>query len=99
MLEVHNVSLLWRATVTIVLGFQFRMAYPCPAITYRDLIPSGLEWMQPDEKEIAEMSKKVFDLLDTESKSPGTYFRVYYPARVSQATNLPEDSKTAYRNL
>jgi hypothetical protein len=98
-LKVRNVRSIWRAIVAVVLGSQFRMAYPCPAIAYGELIPSGLNWMQPDEAEILEVNQAVSDRLDPESKSSCNRTSFYYPARISQASCLPEDLWTAFRNL
>jgi len=96
MLTLRAVSTTLRATVTVVLGLQYRKNYPCGPIEYYEEIPQDLNWMQPTAAEIAELELNIHN-----RSIPGFRSRdqFVYPARITQAQCLSNTTCIATRNL
>jgi hypothetical protein len=91
-----NVNRLWRSTLERILAYEYRSYHPCPPVGYADHIrlDSDISWMQPSTDEIAVVER---ELENAAQKGLHELAEVYYPARIAQAIDLPEDAYVAIR--
>ena len=90
-----NVSVAWRDMIAFILKSQYRSHIPCSPVDYDQLVNIKIQWLQPSALEIAHTTEVVDKVL----RSAGQHTYFYFPARLTQAHQLPELTSNAIGTL
>jgi len=90
-----NVSVAWRDMIAFILKSQYRSHIPCSPVDYDQLVDIKIQWLQPSAPEIAHTA----EVVDMISRGAGRHAYFYFPARLTQAHELPELTSNAIAAL
>jgi len=99
-----NVDVSWRQTTRYILASRYHSHHPCPPVNHGQRIDRGLSWLQPTEQEIIDIEHAILSLRQGTPQGPATTTAFipapspYFPARISQARNIPRLYYNKIRN-
>jgi len=92
-----NVDVSWRRTIRYILESRYHSHHPCLPVNHGQRIDRELFWLQPTEQEIIDIEHAILSLRqEITPQGPATTTASipapspYFPARISQARNIPQ---------
>jgi len=91
-----NIDVSWRQTTRYIFASRYHSHHPCPPVNHGQRIDRELSWLQPTEQEIIDIEHAILSLRQGTPQGPATTTASipapspYFPARISQARNIPQ---------